>query len=103
MTATELAARWLDVASGGNRDVRNRLERGRAGAGRLTDVLQPVPGGLEVRVPDGRGRSHDVTLAIAPIDDDRWAEVLERVGSQVRHTADLLEGCLLYTSPSPRD
>ena len=67
MTATELAARWLDVASGGNRDVRNRLERGRAGAGRLTDVLQPVPGGLEVRVPDGRGRSHDVTLAIAPI------------------------------------
>ncbi len=94
MTATELAARWLDVASGRDRDVRNRLERGRAGAGRLTDVLQPVPGGLEVRVPDGRGRSHDVSLAIAPIDDEAWAEVLERVGDQVRNTADLLEGRL---------
>lgn len=99
MTAGEtptrtLGDRWLDAAARGSTAVRNRLERGRAGAGRLVDVLQIVPAAVTLRVPDGRGRSHEVVVDVPPMDDDAWAEVVERTAEQVRNTAALLVGRL---------
>lgn len=92
--AASWGERWLAMASGGRVAARRRLERGRAGAGRLVETLRIRPGEVRVRVPDGRGRSHDVTIAVPPLDDDDWREVVGRVSGAVRHTAALLDGDL---------
>lgn len=89
-----LGDRWMRAAAAGSTAASQRLERGRAGAGRLVDVLQVSPGSIALRVPDGRGRSHDVTLDVPVLDDDAWDEVVARTGGQLRHTADLLLGRL---------
>lgn len=89
-----LGDRWMLAAATGSNAARNRLERGRAGAGRLVDVLQVAPGSVTLRVPDGRGRSHEVVVDVPPLDDDAWAEVVERTAGQVRNTAALLVGRL---------
>ena len=89
-----LGDRWMRAAAGGSAAARHRLERGRAGAGRMVDVLQVSPGTVGLRVPDGRGRSHDVTLEVPVLDDDAWDEVLRRAGTELRHTAALLLGRL---------
>lgn len=93
-TTLTLGDRWIQAASGGSTAARNRLERGRAGAGRLVDVLQIVPGSVTLRVPDGRGRSHDVVIDVPPLDDAEWDEVVSRTATQVRNTAALLVGRL---------
>lgn len=89
-----LGDRWMAVAAGGSTRARQRLERGRAGAGRLVDVLQLTPGQVSLRVPDGRGRSHDVTLEVPALEDGTWAEIVRRTASEVRNTAALLNGRL---------
>lgn len=89
-----LGDRWLQAAAGGSAAAAKRLEKGRAGAGRLVDVLQVSPGTISLRVPDGRGRSHDVTLRVDVLTDAEWDEVVARTGTQLRHTADLLLGRL---------
>lgn len=89
-----LGERWLAVAAGGSTTARQRLERGRAGAGRLVDVLQVSPGTVGLRVPDGRGRSHDVVLTVPPLDEEGWREVVARTGARLRNTAALLSGRL---------
>lgn len=88
----QLADRWLRAAAGEG-SVRS-LERGRAGAGRLVDVLRVEAGRVAVKVPDGRGRSHDVTVEIPRLRDDQWDDAVARCGAQVRHTAALLLGQL---------
>lgn len=92
-----LGDRWIQAAADGSAARRNRLERGRAGAGRLVDVLQVVPGSVTLRVPDGRGRSHEVVVEVPPLDDDAWSEVVTRTSAQVRNTAALLVGRLPST------
>ncbi len=89
-----LGDRWVRAAAGGSTTARNRLERGRAGAGRLVDVLQIAPGSVTLRVPDGRGRSHDVVVDVPPLDESEWADVVSRTATQVRNTAALLVGRL---------
>lgn len=93
-TTRTLGDRWLDAVSGGSATERRRLERGRAGAGRLVDVLQVSTGTVALRVPDGGGRSHEVALEVPPLDDGAWLEVVDRASRQVRNTADLLAGRL---------
>lgn len=93
-TSLTLGDRWLQAAAGGSAAAQHRLEKGRAGAGRLVDVLQIAPGTVTLRVPDGRGRSHDVELAIPVLDDADWDTIVRRTGQQVRHTAALLAGRL---------
>ena len=89
-----LGDRWMAAAAGDSKAARQRLEKGRAGAGRLIDVMQVTPGRISLRVPDGRGRSHDVELDVPVLDDDAWAEVVRRAGTEVRNTAALLLGRL---------
>ena len=89
-----LGDRWMAAAAGSSAAARRRLEKGRAGAGRLVDVLQLTPGQVTLRVPDGRGRSHDVTLEVPVLDDEAWDEVVARSGRELRHTAALLQGRL---------
>jgi uncharacterized Zn finger protein len=92
-TAT-LGDRWMRSAAGDSARARQRLEKGRAGAGRLVDVMQVAPGTISVRVPDGRGRSHDVSVQVPVLTDEQWDEVVARTGRAVRHTAALLAGRL---------
>lgn len=89
-----LGDRWMAVAASGSATARRRLQRGRAGAGRLIDVMRIEPGRVHVRVPDGRGRSHDVELEVPPLADTTWDEVVDRAGRAVRHVAELLTGRL---------
>lgn len=89
-----LGDRWMKAAAGSSAAARQRLERGRAGAGRLIDVMQVSPGSVTLRVPDGRGRSHDVVLDVPVLDDAAWDEVVARTAREVRHTAALLSGHL---------
>lgn len=89
-----LGDRWMLAAAGGSAAARHRLEKGRAGAGRLVDVMQVTPGQVTLRVPDGRGRSHDVTLEIPVLDDGGWDQVVERTSGELRNTAALLQGRL---------
>lgn len=89
-----LGERWMQAAAGGSVAARRRLEKGRAGAGRLVDVLQLAPGSVTLRVPDGRGRSHEVVLELPVLDEDEWQEAVRRSGQEVRHTAALLSGRL---------
>jgi uncharacterized Zn finger protein len=99
----EWGERWLGRVSGGDATVRRRLERGRAGVGRLVEALQIEPGAVRMRVPDGRGRSHDVTIEIPPIDDAAWDAIVTAVGREIRHTAALLEGELPEVLVEQRD
>lgn len=92
--ARTLGDRWMAAAAGDSAAARHRLEKGRAGAGRMVDVLQIAPGSVSLRVPDGRGRSHDVTVEVPALTDADWDEVVRRTGEELRNTAALLLGRL---------
>ena len=94
MSESGLAARWLESAAGGSVAAARRLERGRAGAGRLVPNIRVEPGRFTVTVPEGRGRSHRVVLAVDVVEQDAWAALVEELGTKLRYTADLLEGHL---------
>lgn len=89
-----LAGRWLDAAAGGSIAAARRLERGRAGAGRLVPNLRVDPGLITVTVPEGRGRSHRVVLTMDVVDQSSWVRLVDELGTKLRYTADLLEGHL---------
>jgi len=94
MTESTLAERWLQVAAGGSVAALRRLERGRAGAGRLVPALRVEPGRITLPVPEGRGRSHRVTMNVDVVHDAAWRELVDELGTRLRHTASLLEGHL---------
>lgn len=94
MSESGLAARWLEAAAGGSVAAARRLERGRAGAGRLVPNIRVEPGRFTVAVPEGRGRSHRVVLTVDVVEQGSWAALVDELGTKLRHTADLLEGHL---------
>lgn len=94
MSESGLASRWLEAAAGGSVAAARRLERGRAGAGRLVPNIRVEPGRFVVTVPEGRGRSHRVVLSVDVVDPGAWAALVDDLGTKLRHTANLLEGHL---------
>jgi uncharacterized Zn finger protein len=85
-------ARWRDLLGDPSDDPR-RFNQGRAfqRSGRVSAVRVDA-GRLVGQVQGSRATPYLVEVLVDVLDDDGWRRVLERVGSEVRHTARLLAG-----------
>lgn len=89
------AQRWLAPLEDAGPGLARRRQRGAAMVrrGRVADVAVG-PGRIRGRVHEDRVAPYDVSIAVPVPDDPAWAAASDRLASELRHTATLLDGRL---------
>lgn len=87
------ATSWRGLLADSDASARRELKEGRAyhRSGRVVGA-DVAPGRLSGRVQGRRATPRAVEVTVAVLDDDQWAQVVDVLAAQLRHSARLLAG-----------